>query len=183
MEIGQMAMPKPLLSGYFTNNLNSVQNVREVQKSLEETDGILDELKEEQLDSPGLKIDQDRGENAAVSELQTRPQLKIKQSLTRDFSIESLKRAAGQSLSKRTEQKKKKLYVMTPSERNLSIDASQRLIDKARTPIGAMNQSVLTQNNSLDEFAPPPKKSMLSQPSRPPFQFQQLMVKNKVRLA
>ena len=30
-------MPKPLLSGYFTNHLNSVRNVKEVQKSLEDT--------------------------------------------------------------------------------------------------------------------------------------------------
>ena len=37
MEIGQHTMPKPLLSGYFTNHLNSVRNVKEVQKSLEDT--------------------------------------------------------------------------------------------------------------------------------------------------
>ena len=36
-------MPKPLLSGYFTNNLNSVRNVNEVQKSLEEM-GDLDDM-------------------------------------------------------------------------------------------------------------------------------------------
>ena len=29
MELGQQSMPKPLLSGYFTNHLNSVQNVNE----------------------------------------------------------------------------------------------------------------------------------------------------------
>ena len=36
MEIGHQAMPKPLLSGYFTNQLNSVQQIQEVQKSLED---------------------------------------------------------------------------------------------------------------------------------------------------
>ena len=36
MEIGHQAMPKPLLSGYFTNQLNSVQQAQELQKSLED---------------------------------------------------------------------------------------------------------------------------------------------------
>ena len=36
--MGQQALPKPLLSGYFTNALNSVRVVNEVQKSLEDQD-------------------------------------------------------------------------------------------------------------------------------------------------
>ena len=35
MELGQHNMPKPLLSGYFNSNLNSVQNINEVTKSLD----------------------------------------------------------------------------------------------------------------------------------------------------
>ena len=38
IEMGQQALPKPLLSGYFTNALNSVRVVNEVQRSLEDHD-------------------------------------------------------------------------------------------------------------------------------------------------
>ena len=79
-------MPKPLLSGYFTNQLNSVRIVNEVQKSLEEQ-----ELESVNEIAAGMADADD--ETVANSDIQ-RPQLKIKQSLTREFSIENLKRAA-----------------------------------------------------------------------------------------
>ena len=133
MELGKMHVPKPLLSGYFTNQLNSVQNVAEVQKSLEDTED-LDKLKDEAAENNNIINDHgielrrgsEEGENVK-SEMQTRPKLKIKQSLTRDFSIQSLKRAAGQLTEKK--------HVRTPSERQNTIEnASKMLIDKSRTP-------------------------------------------------
>ena len=86
IELGQQALPKPLLSGYFTNQLNSVRIVNEVQKSLEEQ-----ELESVNEIAAGMADADD--ETVANSDIQ-RPQLKIKQSLTREFSIENLKRAA-----------------------------------------------------------------------------------------
>ena len=58
-------------------------------------------------------------ETVANSDIQ-RPQLKIKQSLTREFSIENLKRAADKTQLKHKEQ----LHLRTPSGRNLSLDPS-----------------------------------------------------------
>ena len=55
------------------------------------------------------------------SELNKRAVPKIKQSLTRDFSIENLKRYAGS-------------HLRTPSERNKTLE-NPILIDKSRTPI------------------------------------------------
>ena len=35
VELGTKNLPKPLLSGYFNSNLNSVQNINQVAKSLD----------------------------------------------------------------------------------------------------------------------------------------------------
>ena len=88
-------MPKPLLSGYFTNQLNSVHNINVAQKSLEDSKE-LELIKEAQLDHD-LELLKDQQAESAMT---VRPQLKIKQSLNRDFSIENLKRAANNKKSK-----------------------------------------------------------------------------------
>ena len=93
MEIGQQAMPKPLLSGYFTNQLNSVHNVREGQKSLEDARELIEDARESALNGELNLIAEDT--ETLGSEHMQRKQLKIKQSLNRDFSIENLKKAAG----------------------------------------------------------------------------------------
>ena len=70
----------------------------------------------------------ERDENPHHSEMLQRPALKIKQSLTRDFSIENLKRYAG------SHKRLNKSQIRTPSERNKTID--EKLIhDKSRTPV------------------------------------------------
>ena len=40
VELGQVNMPKPLLSGYFNSNLNSVENINQVARSLDSEDGL-----------------------------------------------------------------------------------------------------------------------------------------------
>ena len=40
VELGQTNMPKPLLSGYFNSNLNSVENINEVARSLDSQEGL-----------------------------------------------------------------------------------------------------------------------------------------------
>ena len=59
MEIGQQAMPKPLLSGYFTNNLNSVRNVNEVQKSLEDVHKLEETYREISQEAASPRISSD----------------------------------------------------------------------------------------------------------------------------
>ena len=147
MELGQQAMPKPLLSGYFTNQLNSVHQIQEVQKSLEDA-------KDLNFSDSGHVGPLDRiheTEEIPRSELNKRAVPKIKQSLTRAFSIENLKRYAGS-------------HLRTPSERNKTLD-DPMLIDKSRTPV---NQTSLAHNK--DTNFTQRQKRYLSQPGVP-FQF------------
>ena len=154
--MGQQALPKPLLSGYFTNALNSVRVVNEVQKSLEDQDLL-------SIDGVRLPDIEEDSETVANS-THNRPHLKIKQSLTRDFSIENLKRAANNSQKKQ---------MRTPSTRNFSLD-----------PLAINSEQQLSIMHKVARTPREPgygQKRQFSQPNMP-FKFQQLMVKNKERL-
>ena len=117
-------MPKPLLSGYFTNHLNSVRNVKEVQKSLEDANNLC--MSQGSKQNVGSLNDINEDDEIPHSEMQQRPQLKIKQSLTRDFSIENLKRAAGSHL--RQKQKQNIHQIRTPSEIFKTMDNESDLL-------------------------------------------------------
>ena len=121
-------MPKPLLSGYFTNHLNSVRNVKEVQKSLDSANNLC--MSQDSNKRLGSLDDIREAEEIPHSELmRERPQLKIKQSLNRDFSIENLKRAAG------SHKRMKEKNARTPSEIFKTMEPYDLGIDKtARTP-------------------------------------------------
>ena len=64
--------------------------------------------------------------------------------------------------------------VRTPSERNKTVDTTNILMDKSKTPFTVRKRNP---DDDLDMVA----KRQFSQPSVP-FKFQQLMVKNKQRL-
>ena len=64
--------------------------------------------------------------------------------------------------------------VRTPSERNKTVDTTNILADKSKTPFTVRKRE---RDNDIERVT----KRQFSQPSVP-FKFQQLMVKNKQRL-